>query len=113
MQALSSRVRVQPFTSSSRPVLARVQGGSAARLPVRSQLPVARAAAVDVSDYEEESELPFAASQDLAPAGDKVRLRIRMRSYEVDLLNQCVNQIRAVADASGALFKGPGARLLS
>ncbi|KAG2501865.1 hypothetical protein HYH03_000363 [Edaphochlamys debaryana] len=111
MQALASRVRAQPFTSS-RPVAARVQCGAIARSSRRAAV-VARAAAPTVdevnsmlSPYADDLDTPVEAGA-LAPASEKVRLRIRMRSYEVSLLNDCVNQIQAVADATGADFKGP------
>ncbi|PNH02441.1 30S ribosomal protein S10, chloroplastic [Tetrabaena socialis] len=111
MQALASRCsRAQPFTSS-RPVAARLQCGALARPAARRAQPVlVRAAAVDdvdVDQYADELDLPLAAGAELEMASEKVRLRIRMRSYEVGLLNDCIQQIQTVADATGALFKGP------
>jgi small subunit ribosomal protein S10 len=114
MQALASRCsRAQPFTSS-RPVAARLVSGAIARRPAHLSQPfvckavVSDAGAVDVEQYEDELDLPMAAGEQLAPAGEKVRLRIRMRSYEVKLLESCVTQIQTVAEATGAVFKGPG-----
>ncbi|KXZ47767.1 hypothetical protein GPECTOR_33g649 [Gonium pectorale] len=113
MQALAKRCtsRAQPFTSSSRPVVARLQTGAIARISSRRAQSVlasaAAADAVDVEQYEDELDLPLAAGTPLAAAGDKVRLRIRMRSYEVKLLEESVAQVQAVAEATGALFKGP------
>ncbi|KAG2442315.1 hypothetical protein HXX76_002401 [Chlamydomonas incerta] len=63
--------------------------------------------AVDVDSYVDELDVPLAESTPLAAAGEKVRLRIRMRSYEKQLLEDCVVQIQAVAEATGAVFKGP------
>ncbi|EFJ41678.1 plastid/chloroplast ribosomal protein S10 [Volvox carteri f. nagariensis] len=113
MQALASRCsRAQPFTTS-RPMVARLQSGAIARRAERpSQFLIANAVvsdtgAVDVEQYEDELDLPMTAGTPLAPASDKVRLRIRMRSYEVKLLEDCIAQIQTVADATGAAFKGP------
>ncbi|GLC63409.1 ATP-citrate lyase beta-subunit [Pleodorina starrii] len=113
MQALASRCsRAQPFTSS-RPVVARLQSGAVARRVARpsqsfvTKSAVADAGAVDVEQYEDELDVPITGGAALAPAGDKVRLRIRMRSYEVKLLEDCIAQIQTVADATGAAFKGP------
>ncbi|GLI69769.1 hypothetical protein VaNZ11_014452 [Volvox africanus] len=113
MQAVAGRCsRAQPFTSS-RPVVARLHSGAVVRRPARPSQNVAANAvvsesgAVDVEQYEDELDLPMTAGTPLAPAGDKVRLRIRMRSYEVKLLEDCITQIQTVADATGAVFKGP------
>lgn len=115
MQALANRCsRAQPFTSS-RPLVIRPSTSAIARRFVRpSQSIVAHAAAadsmaVDLESYEDELDLPITNDVALPPAGDKVRLRIRMRSYEVKLLEDCIEQIQTVADVTGALFKGPGA----
>lgn len=40
-------------------------------------------------------------------ATEDVRLRVRMRGYDVDLLAQAVNQVHAIAEVTGAEFKGP------
>ncbi|GFR40765.1 hypothetical protein Agub_g1378, partial [Astrephomene gubernaculifera] len=113
MQALASRcTRAQPFTNS-RPVAARLQCGVTTR-PVarRPQFQIVSAAAsvadaVDVEQYEDELDVPMSAGGILSPASDKVRLRIRMRGYEVKLLEDCIAQIQTVAEATGAVFKGP------
>lgn len=106
MAALTCRVRA--FTTS-RPQAARPQVG--ARPAVRRPVSIVRAvaeSAVDVESYVDELDVPMAESTPLAAAGEKVRLRIRMRSYEKQLLEDCVAQIQAVAEATGAVFKGPG-----
>ena len=38
---------------------------------------------------------------------ENVRLRIRMRGYDIKLLREAVDQIQAVAETTGAEFKGP------
>eukprot|EP00955_Chlamydomonas_euryale_P040694 351780-Chlamydomonas_euryale.AAC.6 len=49
-----------------------------------------------------------ATSTAIAPiSGDSVKLRVRMRGYSTVLLRDAVEQIRAVADATGVEFKGP------
>ncbi len=112
MQTLSSRVvRAQPFTSS-RPVAARVQSGAVARAAARRAdalivCAAADASAVNLEQYEDELDVPISAGAPLAPARENVRLRIRMRSYDIQLLAECAAQIEAVANATGALFKGP------
>ncbi|GFH11364.1 ribosomal_S10 domain-containing protein [Haematococcus lacustris] len=40
-------------------------------------------------------------------ANENIRLRVRMRGYDVGLLAEAVDQIRLIADATGSMFKGP------
>jgi len=40
-------------------------------------------------------------------SADTVKLRVRMRGYDIDILKDAVDQIRAVADATGVEFRGP------
>jgi small subunit ribosomal protein S10 len=66
----------------------------------------AAAAATDVEEYMDEVDV---ASTPLVMemAGEKVRLRVRMRSYEKNLLERCVSDIMFVAQTTGAEVKGP------
>lgn len=121
MQALSRRCgaaaapTVRPFG-----VLRPVAFSSVRSVPqqqARRQCPefVCRAAAQDdvaedMVEYEEGGDVDYVmTSSAVSPttSSEKVKLRIRMRAYEVPLLQQCADQIEAVAQATGAIFKGP------
>lgn len=99
--------RVKPFASgrqavvAARPSLARVH--HVVQRPV-----VAKAAEIDLADLGDDVDLtaaPAAASMPIA--GENVRLRIRMRGYDINLLAEATEQVRAIAGLTGAQFKGP------
>lgn len=84
------------------------------RQMVVSRRPVAPVrAALDEDDFADLSEydlnLPSAAVARPISAEDaeNVKLRIRMRGYEIRLLQQAVDQVAGIAAATGAIFRGP------
>ena len=108
---LSTSQRVAaPFTNSARPVCRL----SAARAISRVQNPsIQLRASVAARAVEEEVDFPDAADAVAASesqtvlSGDTAKLRIRLRGYDKNLLADAVEQLRAIADATGALFAGP------
>jgi small subunit ribosomal protein S10 len=83
-----------------------------ARVPVSQRFsPVVRAAeaAFDLSEVADDVDLSVGSdAMTSAPlASENVRLRIRMRGYDVNLLAEAVEQIRIIADTTGSTFKGP------
>ncbi len=108
MQSLSQRLRTaQPFTAVRPTVPLRV---APARSPQQSQQAcvIVRAAdaTLDLSEYAGEVDVSTSAAS-LPMASENVRLRIRMRGYDVNLLAEAVEQIRAIAETTGSAFKGP------
>jgi len=76
-------------------------------LPQQQRVPVCKAApAVDIAEFGDDVDLNVSRSS--APmASENVRLRIRMRGYDINLLTDAVEQVRAISEATGAQFKGP------
>lgn len=111
MASALGRCAARPFTST-RPSAVRSCVPVVPRHVSTSQRqscePVVRAAAAatDVELYDDEVDLPSAPVM-LEMAGEKVRLRVRMRSYEKKLLEKCVLDLEHVAQVTGAEFKGP------
>ena len=111
MQALAQRSRVQPFTSVRPTSVCRPLSVSA-RPSLRHQQPVVvRAAAVeeafDFSEYADDVDISAGAAAMSPISSENVKLRVRMRGYDIVLLKDAVEQIRAVANATGVEFKGP------
>mmetsp|Transcript_11747 Transcript_11747/g.25846 ORF Transcript_11747/g.25846 Transcript_11747/m.25846 type:complete len:178 (-) Transcript_11747:261-794(-) len=111
MQSISQRTRVsRPFTSA-RPCAAGVRPVGRAVPSVQRPEVLSKAAAedapIDFTEYADDADVS-AGSTAVAPiSSDNVKLRVRMRGYDTVLLREAVDQIRAVADATGVEFKGP------
>lgn len=112
MQALAQRSRVQPFTSVRPTSVCRPLSVSC-RPTLRQLQPVVvvRAAAVeeafDFSEYADDVDISAGAAAMSPISSENVKLRVRMRGYDIVLLKDAVEQIRAVANATGVEFKGP------
>ncbi len=66
------------------------------------------AAAFDVSELAGDVDVSVGGTIESAPlAPENVRLRIRLRGYDVSLLADATEQIRAIAETTGSAFKGP------
>jgi small subunit ribosomal protein S10 len=110
MQAVVQRSRVQPFTSV-RPSVVAIRPISRSVPRVQRQVVVTRAAAqeeaIDFTEYADDVDVT-AGSAAISPiSSENVKLRVRMRGYDIVLLREAVEQIRTVAEATGVEFKGP------
>ena len=109
MQALSQRSRVQPFTTA-RPACACRVLSSRPLIRQQQSLVVVKAAAdeaFDFAEYADDVDISAGAASVNSIASENVKLRVRMRGYDIVLLKDAVEQIRAVASATGVEFKGP------
>ena len=95
--------------TTARPVGVRPCVPAAPRTVVQRHAEVAVRAAAVATDVEEYMDVVDVANTpvEMVMAGEKVRLRVRMRSYEKDLLDRCVTDIMYVAQTTGAEVKGP------
>lgn len=75
--------------------------------PVQQRVVSVKAASSLAEEYADVVDVPMSSGNALPMASDKARLRIRMRSYEIGLLADCVSQIQSVAEATGAVVRGP------
>ncbi|MEW5301859.1 MAG: hypothetical protein WDW38_008488 [Sanguina aurantia] len=116
MQALSARaVSTRAFTTV-RPVVLKAAINVPRVQPVRISQhasTVVRSFSVDAQDmteYEEggDVDIPLQTSFESSQmTSENVKLRIRLRGYEVSLLAEAIQQIRTVCQATGAVFTGP------
>ena len=108
MQALSQRSRVQPFTTA-RPAYACKVLSSRPLIRQQQSLAVVKATeeALDFAEYADDVDISAGAASVNSIASENVKLRVRMRGYDIVLLKDAVEQIRAVASATGVEFKGP------
>ncbi len=63
-------------------------------------------AAFDFTEYADDVDISSGAANSPI-SSESVKLRVRMRGYDIVLLKEAVDQIRAVAEATGVEFKGP------
>lgn len=94
--------RAAPFTTAGS---GRAPAVSTIR-PVQQRAVAVKAASSLADEYADVVDIPVSGGA-LPMASDKARLRIRMRSYEIGLLADCVSQIQAVAETTGAVVRGP------
>ncbi|KAJ9508587.1 hypothetical protein QJQ45_012124 [Haematococcus lacustris] len=110
MHSLAQRLRSpQPFIAARCSVAPR-PSCSATRVLRNSIVVRADSAAFELSpDVADDVDLSVmsSASVNLPMANENIRLRVRMRGYDVGLLAEAVDQIRLIADATGSMFKGP------
>lgn len=113
MQALNSKsVRVTPFCKISVAAPCRIYRSSAgkfaAQAPTQQSRVITKAAALNLEDLDDDLYAEAVEVQQFSgiPAGD-VKLRVRMKSYVPALLAEACDQVSAIAEASGAVFKGP------
>lgn len=64
-------------------------------------------AAFDFSEFAEDLDVNVSAGVAAPLATENVRLRIRMRAYDTNLLADAVADMATIADVTGAEFKGP------
>lgn len=104
MQALQLRPRA--FTSSK---LAPARlGVSSVKTVAPRQAPSSQAMEPTVSRAAAAEAVGFESSGDFGSMPtENVKLRVRMRGYDKDLLADAVDEIQSIADATGAKFVGP------
>jgi small subunit ribosomal protein S10 len=111
MQALARSSRVQPFTSMRPCAAASLRPVASRPAPRISQRLVGKAAAedtaIDFSEYADDVDVTAGSSAVSPISSENVKLRVRMRGYDITLLRDAVDQIRTVAEATGVEFKGP------
>lgn len=113
MQALSAQPRLRATTQAftTRQVVVRPVA-PCTRLNQQQQtasgvVTKASSAAFDLSEFAGDVDLNVSSGASAPMASENVRLRIRMRGYDTNLLADAVEQVRAIAMTTGSTFKGP------
>mmetsp|Transcript_37321 Transcript_37321/g.94119 ORF Transcript_37321/g.94119 Transcript_37321/m.94119 type:complete len:171 (-) Transcript_37321:280-792(-) len=106
MAALTQRLRAAPFQAARPAAVPRF--GRVAPVVQRPRVVAKAAADLSLEDFaDEDVNMGASAGTALPIASEDVRLRVRMRGYDVNLLSDAIDQVRAIADVTGAEFKGP------
>jgi small subunit ribosomal protein S10 len=93
------------FAHSRASSAASVRVSSAPRISTVSR---AIEAPIDFTEYSDDADFSSAGAMVSSPISpENVKLRVRMRGYSITQLKEAVDQIRAVADATGVDFSGP------
>ena len=97
--------RTASFASSRASSAASVRVVSAPRISIVSR---ATEAPIDFTEYSDDADFSSAGAMISSPISpENVKLRVRMRGYSITQLKEAVDQIRAVAEATGVDFTGP------
>ena len=103
---LCNKTRITPLASSRSACAASVRNVVSA--PRSSIVSRAAEAPIDFTEYSDDADFSSSGAMVSSPISpDNVKLRVRMRGYSISQLKEAVDQIRAVAEATGVDFTGP------